>query len=147
MNERYFDVESLEGYEELISVLEEKGWMMLNNLIKETNKFIGLEFFTNVILRMFKNHISYVWGQSIDYNASRINALLHLLPPHKCSVQNRRNASMTLRMYERILEEFCQSGAQWVIINERSLRLHSRDICIIPRAWTVRIRFGFAYGL
>lgn len=40
VKERAFDVNNLEGYEELVIMLKERGWTHLNSLIKPTNKSI-----------------------------------------------------------------------------------------------------------
>lgn len=88
-------------------MLDERGWMTLNSMINEAYKSIGLEFYSNVSLCPFKDYTSYVQCKSLDYSPSRINALLYILPPHRCSVRNRRSGSMTPRMYEMILQEFC----------------------------------------
>lgn len=37
VKERVFDVENLEGCEELLLMLEERGWTRLNRMIKEIN--------------------------------------------------------------------------------------------------------------
>lgn len=38
-------------------------------------------------------------------------------------------------MREKILKEFCHPGSQWVIVNGKMLRLHSKDLCSILRVW------------
>lgn len=65
---RVFYVDNLEGYEEFSLILYERGWTTLNDLIKETNKSIRLEFFADVIFCQFKDYTSYVKGKSIDYS-------------------------------------------------------------------------------
>lgn len=71
------DVQNIEGYEELMVMLEERGWMRLDILIKETNKSIELELFTNVA---FHPHNDFIYYVRIDYRPSVINYLLHLQP-------------------------------------------------------------------
>lgn len=47
VKERDFDREHLSGFEELNLMLETKGWVYLNKLIKETHETIGFEFCGN----------------------------------------------------------------------------------------------------
>lgn len=53
ISERVFDVEEPEVYEEFIIMLEERG-VRFNSMIKETNKYIGLELYANDALCPFK---------------------------------------------------------------------------------------------
>lgn len=136
VKDKDFDVENLEGYKELSLMLEERGYMTLNNIIKETNKSIGLEFYAHVDLRMFKGYTSYVQGMSIDYNSFRINALLHILPPRRCSAQNRMSVHLSDRMSESMLATFYNLVVEWVIINGKWLRLHNIDMLSILREFS-----------
>lgn len=47
VKKRDFDWEHLSGFEELNLMLETKGWIYLNKLIKETHETIGFEFYVN----------------------------------------------------------------------------------------------------
>lgn len=60
VHERVFDCKYLVGYEELVEILEYKGWMKFNNLIQKTNKSIGLNFFTYVGYYPLNEFMSYV---------------------------------------------------------------------------------------
>lgn len=93
---------------------------MLNNLIKETNKSIRLEFFADSIFRQFKDYMSYVKVRVLTIALSRIIVLFHLQPPHSCSVQNRRSEHLFDRMSEIMLEELCNHVAKWVA-NDKQL--------------------------
>lgn len=114
------------GYEELVEILEYKGRMKFNNLIQNTNKSIGLNFFTHVGYYPLNEFMSYVWGKHIDYNPFVINVLLNLQPSHVCGIQNIRSHKITYKMYQIIKNEFCQPISEWVFVNGVSLRFLTR---------------------
>lgn len=88
VRERYFKVDNFEEYEELVTVLEERGWTRLNSLIQEANQYIGLEFYKNYARRPFKEYTSYVIGKTIDYISARNDNLLGLPSSPRCGSQN-----------------------------------------------------------
>lgn len=108
--------------------------MRFNNMIKETNKSIRLEFYTNASFRPHKYYTFYVRGKHIDYHPFVINSLIHPQLPSRCSIQNRRGVSMNEKTCDMMKNEFCQPGSQWVIVRAKPLRIHTRKTCSIPKA-------------
>lgn len=126
------DVQNIEGYEELMVMLEERGWMRLDILIKETNKSIELELFTNVA---FHTHNDFIYYVRIDYHLSVINYLLHLQPKKYVQYPKQKGYQYDRDMCETMRNEFCQPGDEWVIVRGKPLKLLTRQMHHIPKAW------------
>lgn len=90
MKERAFASEDVQGFKEVIEMLQQRWWVSFNNLIRETNKIIGLEFYTNADFGAHGTYQSYVWGKYIDYSPTTINLLFDLESPYVCTLRNYR---------------------------------------------------------
>lgn len=42
---------------------------------------------------------------------------------------------MTERIFKTVKEEFCQPGTEWVIVRGKSLKVRTRQMHPIPKAW------------
>lgn len=60
MRERAFACKDLGGFGEVVEILQQRHCMSFNNLIQETNKTIGLEFYANAALSDVGTYTSYV---------------------------------------------------------------------------------------
>lgn len=87
--ERGFNIEKLQGHPEILQQLQNRGWLRLNELIKDSIATIALEFYANAYGR--NDYTSYVRGKMIDYSADAINSLLGLQAPTQCGVATRRS--------------------------------------------------------
>lgn len=118
-------------------MLEERGWMRFNSLIQVTKKSTGLELFTNVVYHFHIDYKYYMPCKHIDYRPYVINDLIHLQPPNRHSIQNRRSIRMTKKMCEIMKNNFCQLGAEWVIVRGLHLKLYTRHMYPIPKHMTI----------
>lgn len=75
IKEHTFDMDNLNGYEELSCMLETRGWTYLNKLIKDTNNSIWFEFYKNSSSCDFKDYMAYVRGKHINYYPITIKIL------------------------------------------------------------------------
>lgn len=57
--------EDLQGFGEVVEVLQQRYWVSFNNLIREANKNIGLEIYTNVTYGEVGTYTSYVRGEKV----------------------------------------------------------------------------------
>lgn len=69
MRERAFNCKDLGGYDELVATLQQRQWVRFNNLIQETNKSIGLEFYENDAHHDSNSYTSYVRSKYVDFSA------------------------------------------------------------------------------
>lgn len=90
MKEKTFDLNDLRGFEEIGEHLQRTQWVSFNNLIHETNKSIGLEFYVNAAFGAVNSYTSYVRGKYIDHSPSTINSLFNLQSPPVCALLNYR---------------------------------------------------------
>lgn len=110
VQERAFDTHNLEGFKELLVMQEERHWIKLNILFQETNKLIGLDFYTNNINHQPQYYSSYVQGKFIYYSVNAINTLLDLRPTRLYGVRNRRdpNNKPTKERWKAMKDELCR---------------------------------------
>lgn len=137
MREREFDCQNLMGYKAFMLMFDERQGVSFNNLIQDTNKFIGSKSFSNSVFYPHNEFTSYVRGKHINYSPYVMNSLLNLQPPSVCEIQNRRSHNHRLgeQMCEIMKNEFCRPISKWVIVNGVALRLFTSHICPIPKAW------------
>ncbi|KAI5406273.1 hypothetical protein KIW84_052858 [Lathyrus oleraceus] len=91
VREKAFAIEDLQGFIEVLKVLQQRCWVSFNNLIREANKNIGLEFYANTTFGKESTYTSYVRGKYIDYSPSVINSLFNLQHPPVCALSNYRH--------------------------------------------------------
>ncbi|KAI5445144.1 hypothetical protein KIW84_013412 [Lathyrus oleraceus] len=90
MKERTFDLNYLRGFEEIGEHLQRSQWVSFNNLIREKNKSIGLEFYANAAFGVVNSYTSYVPGKYIEYSPFTINFLFNLQSPPVYALLNYR---------------------------------------------------------
>ncbi|KAI5407040.1 hypothetical protein KIW84_053339 [Lathyrus oleraceus] len=117
MRERAFTCEDLQGFREMVEMLQQRHWVSFNNLIREANKNIGLEFYANATFIKVATYISYVRGKYVNYSVNAINSLFNLQPPHVCALKTYRNEQQVIKesMAQEMIEAFCRPGAEWVV--------------------------------
>jgi hypothetical protein len=87
VGERKFDVVNLTKYPIFDTMLHERGWEELNNMVpEENNKSMVMEFYSNARFTETK-YQSYVKGKVIDFSPDAINNLLGLIAPEECAVR------------------------------------------------------------
>lgn len=59
VRERDFSWDDLRGFEEVVEMLQQWQWVSFNDLIQNTNKTIGLEFYANVAFSDVGSYTSY----------------------------------------------------------------------------------------
>ncbi|KAL5068503.1 hypothetical protein RYX36_019390, partial [Vicia faba] len=60
VREKAIDCTNLKGLLEIVELLQQRQWERLNNLLKETNNTIGLEFYENDTFLSNNSYTSYV---------------------------------------------------------------------------------------
>lgn len=87
--------------------------MKPNNLIKERNHTITLEFYANAHDREPYRQVSYVRGERAEYDSHVINMLLDLPNHEVCMVQHIRLPQNQINdnEWKPILERLCCPGA------------------------------------
>lgn len=66
VREHAFDIKHLTSYEELSNMLEKRVWTRLNGLVKEINKSIRFNFYTNAANQASDSYYSYVREKIIE---------------------------------------------------------------------------------
>lgn len=116
--------------------MQQRKWVSFNNLIHDTNKIIGLEFYVNATFGASDSYTSYVPGKYIDYYHSTINTLFNFQPPPVCALVNYRQEHKVINeeTTKVILDLFCRPDAVSVVEHGLGLRLKTFEFCQIPRA-------------
>lgn len=137
VKEKAFDLIDLRGFEEIGEHLQRRQWVSFNNLIHETNKSIGLEFYANATFGAMNLYTSYVRGKYIDYSPFTLNSLFNLQSPPACALLNYRREHKVINeeISQVMLDLFSRPEAMWVIESGLTLRLKTAEFRRIPRAW------------
>lgn len=81
-----FETKALHDHPGFIKEMGCKGWMKLNNLIKERNIHVALEIYVNTHNRGTSQFVSFIRGKPIDYNSDIVNVLLGLRAQDECGI-------------------------------------------------------------
>jgi hypothetical protein len=133
VGERRFDVVNLTKYPIFDTMLRERGWEELNNMVpEENNKSVVLEFYSNARFTETK-YQSYVRGKVIDFSPDTINNLLGLVAPEECDVRRleREAKSWGDNRWAELLAQMCRPGATW----KKARMLTYAEFLPIPKAW------------
>lgn len=136
VKEMAFNCEDLGWYNDLVETLQQRQWVWFNNLIQETNKFIGLQFYANVAYLDANSYISYVRGKYVDFSGHDINSLINLQPSEECTIRSMRRTISLIdeHLGQEMLNAFCRPGDEWVIVCSLALKLNTSLLCPIARA-------------
>ncbi|WJX78057.1 hypothetical protein P8452_61315 [Trifolium repens] len=133
--ERGFNIDKLQGHPEILQQLQNRGWLRLNELIKDSNATIALEFYANTYGR--NDYTSYVRGKMIDYSADAINSLLGLQAPAQCGVATRRSGPVpsTDKWWEYL--SFLGREGAWYSGGRGGLpqRIATAHLKPVPKVW------------
>jgi len=81
VGERKLDVVRLTKYPIFDTMIQERGWEELNNMVQDSNnKSVIMEFYANARYSETKYQAN-IRGKTIDYSPDAINHLLGLTPP------------------------------------------------------------------
>ena len=133
MGERKFDVTKLTKYPMFDTMIRQRGWEELNNMVHElNNKYVIMEFFTNAPFSRVK-YQAYVRGRTVDFSPAAINGLLGLTPSEECEVQRLRGegGGMEDEQWDELIAKMCRPGATW----KMAQMLTYADFLPIPKAW------------
>ena len=115
------------------TMLRERGWEELNNMVpEENNKSVVMEFYSNARFTETK-YQSYVRGKVIDFSPDTINNLLGLVAPEECAVRRleREAKSWGDNRWAELLAQMCRPGATW----KKARMLTYAEFLPIPKAW------------
>lgn len=114
MRERAFTCEDLQGFGEVVEVLQQKCWVSFNNWIREANENISLEFYANATFGEVGIYTSYVQGKYINYSPSAINSLFNFQPSHACALRNyiHEHKLINEETTQVMIETFCRPGEE-----------------------------------
>lgn len=87
------------------------GWMILNNIIKESERTIVLELYDNAQNRDTGQFVSSMMSKIVNYSGVAINRLMGFQAPHECGIQKRilpRNIPSNVE-WDQIFKELCPS--------------------------------------
>jgi len=133
VGERKFDVIKLTKYPFFDTMIRQRGWEALNNMVHYlNNKSVIMEFFANARYSPVK-YQAYVREKTIDFSPAAINELLGLTPPDECEVQKlrRESAGMEDDQWDELISKMCRPGATW----KRARMLTYADFLPFPKAW------------
>ncbi|CAL5200597.1 unnamed protein product [Lathyrus oleraceus] len=65
VREKAFTLEDLQGFGEIGEALQQRHWVSFNNLIHDTNKTTGLEFYVNAAFGEVNSYTSYMRGEEV----------------------------------------------------------------------------------
>jgi len=133
VGERRFDAVELTKYPIFETMIRERGWEKLNNMVQDSNnKSVILEFYVNASFSdtMYK---AYIRGKTADYSSDAINQLLGLTPPEECEVEKlkREVKNMIGSEWDSLIARMCRPGVTW-----KSARMLTYSKFLpIPKAW------------
>jgi len=132
VGERKFDVVNLTEYPVFDTMIRERGWEELNNMVQDSNNKSVMEFYANARYSETK-YQAYIRGKTIDYSSDAINHLLSLTPPEECDVQKltREVKNMLRSEWDELIAKLYRPRATW----KSAKMLTYADFLPIPKAW------------
>jgi len=133
VGERRFDVVDLTKYPILETMIRERGWEELNNMVHDSNnKSVIMEFYTNACFSGTK-YKAYIQGKTVDYSPDAINQLIGLTPPEECEVEKLQKEvhNMIGSEWDALIVQMCRPRA-----TRKSARMLTyAHFLPIPKAW------------
>ncbi len=124
---------NLTKYPVFETMIRERGWEELNNMVQDSNnKSVIMEFYANARYSETK-YQAYIRGKTIDYSPDAINHLLGLTPPEECEVKKltREVKDMLQSEWAELIAKLCRPGATW----KSAKMLTYADFLPVPKAW------------